>query len=91
VIVQVHRPRREHQQQFGHRWQHLLTRAQHQIANFFGEGGAAGLTGHNVRDAPFGEQVRDARHLRGLAHALDAFHGDETTRHVRHGPLPADF
>ena len=84
VIGKMHRARREHEQQFRHRRQRLITWMQDQLANFFRQRGAAGLPGNHVRYAAFGKSFRKPRHLGGFTHAFDSLDGQEAHCSTRH-------
>ena len=80
----MHRSRCEHEQQLGNRRHRLLVRLEDQIADLFGQRGAAGLARHQVRNAAPGQGAGEPRHLSGLADALDSLDGQEPPRETRH-------
>jgi hypothetical protein len=66
-----------HQQELGHRRPAVDAAGEHEAADRFGAGRAAGLAGADGGD-PRGFEARDeAGELRGLADALAALEGDE--------------
>ena len=81
MIDEMHRARREHEQEFGRRRQSLFARVQDQVANFLGERRTAGLASDHMGNTARGESLRDVRDLSGFPHTFDTLDGQEASRH----------
>ncbi len=88
----MHRPRREHEQQFRDGRQRLVARHEHDLADSLGQGRASGLARHRMRDAALVQAFGQKRQLRRFAHSLDSLNGQKSPRNRAHfPPAPAAF
>ena len=76
-LLEMLRPRRENQQQLGIRGHRLVTWAQQQFANAFGQRCATGLAGQAYRHTLLTQTLRKVLAVGALAGAFRSFQGDE--------------